>query len=629
MAQQNQPTMPASGSSSGSASGASTPSSSGVVFIASGSPLTRLNYFDGKFLRAVDLQAEQTYLRTLVGLSNQAGGPGVAYGYSVSLGSNSQFQLSPGLAIDPQGRLLLLSGSQTVNIPDLIANPAASSAAGASNATGVFGNCPQASGSGVTLLQPADLYLLVICHAETLCGQEDVYGTLCQEACVTSTDRPYAVEGIVVQLVPLTLQTLLPVSTAVSLGAQHLRSRVASAYFQDERAVIADLISKAGLASEIWCQGAAGATGCCVALGVVGLAGSSIGFFDAWTARRERMDPPAKRYWQWRMRMRPWDVFIAQILQFQCQLRDGLQTGIGTTDPCANTRGLAGEAASVLTAVQQYYTAVSNQIASNVFLSNPSLNIPGGAVYLTDLITRITQAQQTAVALNRLLIRQGIIELPSAGYLPVTPGAAMTINDQVLQWMGEGVNLRFCVVTPDYVQHALEEAQHMERISLIQGLDNPADKPDVDILVPNGSILSSQPPSANLFAANVQFTTDVLTPLVSNTAGGPVLFAQVAPPPPSNLEINGAARAELLDSGGAAFYLGGESAQSSSSSSGTFTQGIGLVNTGFAAGTSTDFLGNQSSLLINPVSVATQFWAEMKSTANPFSMTTGDRKSVV
>ena len=41
----------------------------GIVVIPS-TPLTRLNYFDGKFLRAQDLKLEQDYLRQLVRHSN-------------------------------------------------------------------------------------------------------------------------------------------------------------------------------------------------------------------------------------------------------------------------------------------------------------------------------------------------------------------------------------------------------------------------------------------------------------------------------------------------------------------------------------------------------------------------------
>ena len=34
----------------------------GITFVPTGTPLTRLNYFDGKFLRAADLTVEQRYV---------------------------------------------------------------------------------------------------------------------------------------------------------------------------------------------------------------------------------------------------------------------------------------------------------------------------------------------------------------------------------------------------------------------------------------------------------------------------------------------------------------------------------------------------------------------------------------
>ena len=49
----------------------------GLTIIPQPTVLTRLNYFDGKFLRASDLQLEQLYLRMLVEVSNLGGGAGV------------------------------------------------------------------------------------------------------------------------------------------------------------------------------------------------------------------------------------------------------------------------------------------------------------------------------------------------------------------------------------------------------------------------------------------------------------------------------------------------------------------------------------------------------------------------
>src|SRR2546423_14037812 len=92
----------------------------GLALIPKATPLTRLNYFDGKFLRAADLKAEQDYLRHLVELSNQAGGPGVAHGFDLKLGGGDALHVGPGLAVDPKGRVLLLTPPPSVQIPQLI-----------------------------------------------------------------------------------------------------------------------------------------------------------------------------------------------------------------------------------------------------------------------------------------------------------------------------------------------------------------------------------------------------------------------------------------------------------------------------------------------------------------------------
>ena len=60
--------------------------------------------------------------------------------------------------------------------------------------------------------------------------------------------------------------------------------------------------------------------------------------------------------------------------------------------------------------------------------------------------------------------------------------------------MGEGVGsalLRGAALIN--IPHALEEAQHMERICLLQGLDDPNNKPRVDVLVPDGRIEAYEP----------------------------------------------------------------------------------------------------------------------------------------
>ena len=194
----------------------------GLALIPKDTPLTRLNYFDGKFLRAADLKAEQDYLRHLVELSNQAGGPGVAHGFDLKLGGDDALNVGPGLAVDPKGRVLLLTGAASVQIQQLIEKSrdqslvSKSAAKPSSNGDG-FSGCEPASATPPTnALLPSDLYLITVAHAEGFCGEEDVYGRLCEEACSTSTDRPFVVEGLVLRALPLQLKTLPATSKSVA-----------------------------------------------------------------------------------------------------------------------------------------------------------------------------------------------------------------------------------------------------------------------------------------------------------------------------------------------------------------------------------------------------------------------------
>ena len=527
----------------------------GVTLIPAGTPLTRLNYFDGKFLRATDLQAEQEYLRNLVFLSNQAGGSGVAYGYDVVRGSGDSLTVGPGLAIDPMGRVLVLTQDVGVSIADLVTkSTAVSNAAGLRKTPGLvlgrpeaFQDCEIVRETGTaTPLPVRDLYLITIGHAEGLCGQEDVYGKLCEEACITSKDRPYRVEGVVIRAVPLTLKTPFASSGAVTLTKAHLRSLVAGAYYEDERQRIASLISGPGLRSNAWCLGADAEGGQTVPIAVVSFDGTSLVFLDAWIARRERIDAPAKRYWQWRMAMRPWDVYLAQILQFQCQLHNLFETASdpgSPDDPCQQEQGLIREAAETVEALAGFYKKVSGdlKLTAAVFdlAEMSTLRGNGGLTKVDDLQKRLFSARKIfdLAATQRRLIRGGIVELPSAGYLPVVPGT-ISVNKQVRALLGEGVDLRFCIVRPDFVAHALEEAQHMERISLLQGLDNPNNRPDIDILVPDGKIVQLESEKTGLaFEGRVDFSIAAAVGAVGDR---------------SAFGVSGAARGEKLSSGGGA-----------------------------------------------------------------------------
>jgi hypothetical protein len=264
--------------------------------------------------------------------------------------------------------VLLLPQAFSIGVQELIerSRQLQSTPAAASINNGGFADCTAvAEAPPGSVVQAGNLYLITIGFAEALCGEEDVFGKLCEEACATSTDRPFLVEGVVLRAIPLQLQTPLPISAAVALSQLHLRSCVASSYFEDERKKVASFISGDGLRSDVWCFGAEVAGGFDVPIGVISRAGNTTLFLDAWIGRRERIDTPAKRYWQWRMAGRPWDVFLAQILQFQCQL-SGLfkqqpPADGGDDDPCASTRSLIREASDTVAKIANFYETVTTR----------------------------------------------------------------------------------------------------------------------------------------------------------------------------------------------------------------------------------------------------------------------------
>ncbi len=446
--------------------------------------LARLNFFDGFLLRATHLETEQRYGRTLAHLMGRAQGWGVVEGFDVSTDGET-VSFGPGFALNPQGRPLLMERPTEVPLIDLLATRAQGADVGIEIAAD-FTRCDPDARTGDGPPARDGLYRICIGPSERLCGQEDVMGALCDNACVTDWDRPYVVEGVRAWLEPI--EVSLASSSAVSLQVIHERSLVASAYFRQQREAKGHLISAAGLRSTTWCNGARGENGECVPLGVIMVRGTTATFLDAWTARRERIESPPRHYWAYKMRMRPYRLFLAEVLQFQCQLAELPDGGSAVPDPCADERALLDEARSWLAdARTEYERILSTRDAASI------VRVDGGFTRIDELERKISDALRfKSTSTNRRLIDGGIVELPPAGYLPVVPTSTLTVNEQVRAWMGEGVDLRFCRVRHDFVQHAFEEAQHMDRISLLQGLDDPNDRPEVDILVPDGEILSER-----------------------------------------------------------------------------------------------------------------------------------------
>src|SRR5690606_21752437 len=127
-----------------------------------------------------------------------------------------------------------------------------------------------------------------------------------------------------------------------------------TAFFERERSAVPSMISGAGLRSDVWCRVAPGIGGDEVALAVFERGGSVITWLDTWTARRELVETSPQRYWGRRLAQRPLDEFLAQLLQFQCQLVDGLADpggGGDGPDPCEERRAALVEVDQVLGAL--------------------------------------------------------------------------------------------------------------------------------------------------------------------------------------------------------------------------------------------------------------------------------------
>jgi hypothetical protein len=389
-----------------------------------GGAINRLNAFDGLFLRAEHLTQIQDYARALAYAAGQAAGHGVVYGYDVSV-QGDELRVGPGLAINPQGRPLKSDQVATVSLAGLV---------------------PQKDG----------YWIVEIIADSTAHGDETVFGLLCDDPCSGgSTMRPFVSEGIRIQLSPRAEEGL-----DALLYPGHRRGWLASRLFERERRDGGPWLTPTNggsvppLSSRPWNTGAPRPVGETVAVAVL-LLSSDDWEVDTWTARRELGDPSPRRVWQWRLGMRPWDVFVAQVLQFQ----DLLTARYLLPD------GLTG--AMLLRHVEEQLDYAIVKVRER------KQREP----------LEVLHALRSAVGGKLAVVPAplpdlGISELPPAGYLPMA--GLDSVEDQVAALLGPNIDARFCRCRPDYVPHAVEDAQHMDRIPL----DNPDLPSAIDILVP-------------------------------------------------------------------------------------------------------------------------------------------------
>ena len=467
----------------------------GLAFISQSTPLTRLHYFDGKFLRADAFTLEQDYHRTVIRLANLAGGWGAVNGLGVMLDPKDPglLDISAGLAVTPAGDFVYATGDITVAISDLLAIATPAPIGG--NAS--FAACPPASQAAVGKLDSGlGYYEITVGPVQGLCGNEAVYGKLCEAACVSDSQRPYWREGVVVRLRPITLQ--LPDGGNVAMTSVHLRNRVASAYFAAEPWLTRSSLSAAGLNRGPWCNPATLYGRDEVVIGLLVREANVVRVIDAWAGRRERMDTQARGYWQGVQAMRPWNVFTAQILQFQCQL-SGLFDDTGTllpTDNCNQLRELLGRTRKDLETLHRQYRQSTQKILQQLGERPLKKDAKSVADSVDNSYSRLYQISEllgkadiegVVQPMDQFLVNAGFIELPPCGYLPITLDTT-GVDAQMKRFFGDGVRLHYHAVRHDEIAHLVQEAQHMDRISLVRGLADPKQREDVEVFLPDGKV---------------------------------------------------------------------------------------------------------------------------------------------
>ncbi|MEU2393268.1 hypothetical protein [Streptomyces sp. NPDC007369] len=439
--------------------------------------IDRLNAFDGLFLRAEHLNLIQDYARELALAVGAGAGPGTVEGYEVTV-QDGTLRVGAGLAVNAEGRPLRSERLVTLPLAGLT--------------TGLDG-----------------FWWVEVAPATRDHGEAPVQGSYCDDPCsgTGTTRHPYTAEGVRIRLVEDSERGLdgqLPAAR---------RNFLASRVFGAERT-----------AHSAWPYGTAAATlprtwgpppaapsrPAAVRLAVLlRVPGTADGFeADVWTARRDRGAAPPYRYWQSRLGMRPWDVYAAQILQFQSQLAQvpavrEAQAAPGAKGPGGVPGAGAGAAGPglgplleqlALLGDQQFLrTRTKDQLGREVARIVAGLGAHGGPA--------AAAVPPAAAELPYSLEQLGIVELPPAGYLPVRAdepeqgdgegdgegegegggggggGEYRSVAGRIETLLGQHAYLRYCRCGLADIAEAVEEARNRDRIRL----DTPS---YLDILVP-------------------------------------------------------------------------------------------------------------------------------------------------
>lgn len=398
--------------------------------------ISRLNAFDGLFLRAEHLNRMQEYASQLGVALGRALGSGVVEGFGIGLDGDT-LVAAPGLAIDPAGRPL---------------------------------RSRQPLRRGLGGLTPADdsIWWIELHLDEQEFGDEPVRGVSCGDPCGCGDgsgagQHPYLAEGV---RLALREEKLL---TPSGLERWDRRDLVAQQVFDRERPPLGVWPGIAPappgsprFADREWrplpADGGEGVgrPADAVPIGLLLPTGGTGGTWelDVWTVRRDLGEARPQQAWLPLLGMRPWPVFVAQILQFQQLLADRNGTGEGS----------AMTVADLNTFLEQLTSELQNRRTAK------PLEITG------ELQERLRGMAAAQPAQARTLPELQLRWLPPALFLPVSrdlPWAGdneVQVRDEVTRLLArtsrDALPPAFCTCGPWDIGRALESARHADRIDL-------------------------------------------------------------------------------------------------------------------------------------------------------------------
>jgi hypothetical protein len=400
--------------------------------------INRLNAFDGLFLRAEHLNRMQAYTLRLSAALGRALGSGVVEGFGIGFYGDT-LVADPGLAIDPAGRPLRTRQPLRRSLSNLTPN--------------------------------ADSVWWIELHLdEQEFGDEPIRGVSCTDPCQGCGDgsgagqHPYIAEGVRLNL----REEKLP--TPADLASLDRRGVVAQQVFDRERPPLGvwpgippTSSSTPQFLERRWHPLPAdrgegtGRPDDAVPIGLLlpSTEPARTWEIDVWTVRRDLGEIRSQQAWLPPLGMRPWSVFVAQILQFQQLLADRLGAGAGSAMTVAD--------------INRFLGLLTDELKSR--RTAKPLEIT------TEFQERLRGIAANQVAQAATLPQLGLRWLPPALFLPVAqelpwPGdSGLSVRDEVIRKLdrtGDGhLKPVFCTCGPWDIGRALEFARHADRIDLV------------------------------------------------------------------------------------------------------------------------------------------------------------------